>query len=114
MIQAFKEGHCDDLVFVPASITYDRILEEQSYLNELGGGEKKKESFQQVIRTRHFLKKKYGKIYIRFGQPLLLKDYIEKNGSIEEKTHKRLAFHLIRAINRASIVTPWPFCHPRS
>lgn len=106
LIQAFKEGHCDDLVFVPASITYDRIVEEQSYLKELGGGEKKKESFQQVIRTRHFLKKKYGKIYIRFGQPLLLKDYIEQNGAIEEKTHKRLAFHLIRAINRASIVTP--------
>ncbi|MDQ1336964.1 MAG: glycerol-3-phosphate O-acyltransferase [Thermodesulfobacteriota bacterium] len=106
LIQAFKEGHCDDLVFVPASITYDRIIEEQSYLKEMGGSEKKKESFQQVIRTRHFLKKKYGKIYIRFGQPLLLKEYLERHGDMGDKAHKRLAFHLIRAINRASLVTP--------
>jgi glycerol-3-phosphate O-acyltransferase len=106
LIQAFKEGHCDDLVFVPASITYDRIIEEQSYLKELGGGQKKKESFRQVIGTRQFLKKKYGKIYIRFGQPLPMKDYLDQNGDLGDKTHKRLAFHLIRAINRASLVTP--------
>ncbi|MBW1783890.1 MAG: 1-acyl-sn-glycerol-3-phosphate acyltransferase [Deltaproteobacteria bacterium] len=106
LIQAFKEGACDDLVFVPASITYDRIIEEQSYLKELGGGQKKKESFQQVIGTRRFLKKKYGKIYIRFGQPVLLKDYLALNDPKEANTHKRLAFHLIRAINRASLVTP--------
>ncbi|MFO7598936.1 MAG: 1-acyl-sn-glycerol-3-phosphate acyltransferase [Candidatus Desulfacyla sp.] len=106
LIQAFKEGHCDDLVFVPASITYDRIIEEQSYLKELGGDRKKKESFRQMIGTRHFLKKKYGKIYIRFGRPLLLKDYLDQNGDLGDKTHKRLAFHLIRAINGASLVTP--------
>jgi len=106
LIQAFKEGYCDDLVFVPASITYDRILEEQSYLRELEGAQKKKESFKQVLGTRHFLKKKYGKIYIRFGRPLLLKDYLEQNSDPDDKTHKRLAFHLIRAINHASLVTP--------
>ena len=40
LLQAYREGYCDDLVFVPASISYDRILEEKSYLNELEGGEK--------------------------------------------------------------------------
>jgi len=106
LIQAFQEGHCDDMVFVPASITYDRIIEGQSYLRELEGGEKKKENFQQVIKTRHLLKRKYGKIYIRFGKPLLLREYLEKNTDAGDKTHKHLAFHLIRAINRASLVTP--------
>jgi len=106
LIQAFQEGHCDDLVFVPASITYDQIIEKQSYLKELEGGEKEKESLQQVIGTRHFLKKKYGKIYIRFGQPLMLKDYLDRAGDAGDKTQKRLAFHLIRAINRTSLVTP--------
>jgi len=106
LIQAFQEGHCDDMIFVPASITYDRIIEEQSYLQELDGGEKKKESFQQVIGTHRFLKKKYGKIYIRFGEPLPLKEYLDSHGDLGDKTHKRLAFHLIRAINRASLVTP--------
>jgi glycerol-3-phosphate O-acyltransferase len=106
LLSAFEEGHCDNLVFVPAAITYDRIVEGQSYLKELGGGEKKRESFQQVIGTRHLLKKKYGKIYIRFGRPILLKEYLEKTGDMADKTHKRLAFHIIRAINQASLVTP--------
>ncbi|GAH55631.1 unnamed protein product, partial [marine sediment metagenome] len=30
LLQAYKEGYCDDLVFVPASISYDRIMEEKS------------------------------------------------------------------------------------
>jgi len=106
LIQAFKEGYCDDMVFVPASITYDRIIEGQSYLRELEGAEKKKENFKQVIKTRRLLKRKYGKIYIRFAKPLLLKEYLEKNADAGDKIHKHLAFHLIRAINRTSLVTP--------
>ncbi|MBU1904540.1 MAG: 1-acyl-sn-glycerol-3-phosphate acyltransferase [Proteobacteria bacterium] len=106
LIEAFKEGYCDNLVFVPASITYDRVIEEQSYLKELGGGRKERESFQQVIGTRRFLKKKYGKIYIRFGQPLLLREYLSQNEEAGDGIHKHLAFGLIRTINKVSLVTP--------
>ena len=106
LVQAFREGYCDDLVFVPASITYDRVLEERAYLKELGGEEKEKESIRQVVGTRRFLKKKYGKVYIRFGEPLLLKEYLAQNEESSGETQKRLAFDLIRSINRVSLVTP--------
>ncbi|MBW2204059.1 MAG: 1-acyl-sn-glycerol-3-phosphate acyltransferase [Deltaproteobacteria bacterium] len=106
LVQAFREGYCDDLVFVPTSITYDRVLEEKAYLKELGGEEKEKESIRQVVGTRRFFKKKYGKIYIRFGQPLLLKEYLAQNEESSGGTQKLLAFDLIRSINRVSLVTP--------
>jgi len=107
LVQAFREGYCNDLVFVPASITYDRVLEERAYLKELGGGGgKEKESIRQVIGTRRFFKKKYGKIYIRFGQPLLLKEYLAQNEESSGGTQKHLAYDLIRSINRVSLVTP--------
>lgn len=106
LVQAFREGYCDDLVFVPASITYDRVLEGRAYLKELGGGEKEKENIRQVVGTRRFFKKKYGKIYIRFGEPLLLKEYLAQNEESSSGTQKLLAFDLIRSINRVSLVTP--------
>ena len=106
LLHAYQEGYSRDLIFVPASISYDRILEEKAYLKEMAGGEKAKESFRQVIRARHFLKRTYGKIYIRFGEPVSLKDYLESRAPATEKTHRHLAFHLIRSINKVTLVTP--------
>ncbi len=106
LLQAYKEGYCDDLVFVPASISYDRVLEEKSYLKELGGGVKEKESFKEVLKARGILKRKYGKIYIRFGQPLSLKEYQAQRGALGEEAHRDLAFTLIQAINKVTLVTP--------
>ena len=106
LLQAYQEGYCDDLIFVPASISYDRILEEKAYLKELSGEKKKKESFNQFLKVRHFLKRKYGKIYIRFGRPLSLKEYLSRLGDTDEAAHRQLAFHLINGINEVTVVTP--------
>ena len=106
LIDAYREKYCEDLIFVPVSIVYDRILEEQAYLKELGGGKKEAENLQQFVGVRRFLKKKYGKIYLRFGQPISIKEYHEEKPNLEDKKHKRLAFHIIRAINKATLVTP--------
>ncbi len=106
LLQSYEEGACKDLVFAPASIIYDTVLEEKSYLNELTGGEKKQENFKQVVKARRFLKKKYGKVYIRFGSPISLNEYFERETGRDEKTHRNLALHLIRSINKVSLVTP--------
>ncbi len=106
LMEAYREDYCDDLIFIPASIVYDRILEEQAYLKEVGGTKKKTESLKQFINTRRFLKKKYGKIYIRFGEPVSLKKYSDETPLSGNNTHKKLAFHLIRSINKATLVTP--------
>ncbi len=106
LLEAYSEGYCDDLIFVPASISYDRILEEKSYIKEIGGKKKEKESFRQMIRARQFLKRKYGKVYIRFGEPLSLKEYTGKAGGLDEETHRNLAFQLIKSVNRIILVTP--------
>ena len=106
LLKGFHEGFCEDLVFVPASISYDRILEEKSYLRELGGAEKKKENFFQVLKARQFLKRRYGKIYIRFARPISVREYLSRNPAAADDIHRPLAFELIRAINRVTLVTP--------
>ena len=37
LLNAYKAGACEDLIFVPVYIGYDRIPEEASYLHELVG-----------------------------------------------------------------------------
>lgn len=106
LLQAYEKGCSDDLVFVPASICYDRILEEKAYLKELGGGGKKNENFKQVLTARRFLKRKHGKIYIRFGQPISLKEYLAQKGIPVPSASQPLAFDLTKSINKVTLVTP--------
>jgi glycerol-3-phosphate O-acyltransferase len=106
LLQAYHEGFCNDLIFVPTYINYDRILEEKSYLKEIGGDAKEQESLRQVLRARRLLKRRYGKIYIRFHRPFSLKEYLSQIEEQGKDTHRKLALHLVQSINAVSLVTP--------
>jgi len=114
LIEAFRNGACNDLTFVPIFIGYDRVLEENSYLHEIEGGQKKSENFWQVIKARKFLKKRYGRIYIRFNEAISLKRLLDDQGlnlqDMPQKQHNELCRHLgfkiINSIDQVSVVTP--------
>ncbi|MEJ5301755.1 MAG: 1-acyl-sn-glycerol-3-phosphate acyltransferase [Thermodesulforhabdaceae bacterium] len=112
--QAYEEKYCDDLIFVPTSICYDRIPEEESYVRELKGESKKPEDIKQLVKARGVLKRRYGKVYVRFGKPIVLSQYIARQGidlssaSSKERHafYRNLALAIIENINEASVVTP--------
>jgi len=114
LINAYKNGACNDMLIVPIYVGYDRIVEEKSYLHELGGGKKESENILQVIQARKFLKKRYGKIYIQFHEPIsinqLQRSYdrplVEMNTKEQNRLIRDLGYRVINAINRVSVVTP--------
>ncbi|MDI6687891.1 MAG: 1-acyl-sn-glycerol-3-phosphate acyltransferase [Desulfobacterales bacterium] len=114
LINAYKDGVCDDMIFVPIYIGYDKVIEESSYLNEIEGGQKEPENLLQIIKARKLLKKRCGKIYIKFHQPLSLNELLSQdNVLIQDMTSKerntltrKLGFRIINAINNVSVVTP--------
>ena len=106
LLQAHAEGFCKDLVFVPTSMVYDRIMEEQSYRREIEGGEKEQEKLKHIIGARRFLKRKYGKVYIRFSPPLSLNEYLQQTHLARQEVPRRFAFRLVKAINDVTLVTP--------
>jgi glycerol-3-phosphate O-acyltransferase len=106
LLHAYRGGSCDDLIFVPVSIVYDRIMEEKSYLREIEGARKEKESFWQIIKARSLLKKRYGKIYVRFAHPLSLKEYLAQKDPSVKNTPTSLALHIVNSINSVTPVTP--------
>lgn len=106
LIDAIHEGYNKDLVFVPISINYDRILEESSYSKELKGKEKEKESFRSVMESRKLLNRKYGKVYISFNTPFTLKE-IEDQGVEKSQLPEAVSTAIIRKINEVTMVTPF-------
>ncbi len=112
-LNTYLAGKCDELVFVPVHIGYDHIMEEQYYLKELGGKEKKKEGLWQMLRARKFLRRRYGRVYIRFAQPMSVGEYFASREpeSLEGEERKREAFKdfslkVMHAINEVTLVTP--------
>lgn len=118
LLDAFKNGACEDMIFAPIYIGYDRVLEESAYIQELEGGQKEPESLLQVLKARKFLKKRYGKIYIQFHEPLSLNQLLaNENTTIQEMTSKEknafcrnLGFRVISSINKAAVVTAHGLC----
>ncbi len=114
LLNAYKDGACDDLIFVPVYVGYDRVLEESAYLNELEGGQKKSEDLSQLIKARKFLKKRYGKIYVRFNEPislnaLLTEEHFRFNGMTQKDQNafcRHLSHRIVNAIDQNTVVTP--------
>ncbi len=114
LIKAYKSGACEDLIFMPTYVGYDRVLEEDAYLHEIEGGKKSPENISQLIKARKFLKKKYGKVYIKFHEPFSLSDYLDHRdldlNSMDSEEHmmlcRSIGYKLLNNINKASIVTP--------
>jgi len=113
-LEAFGEGVSEDLQLVPISITYEKIVEESSYTKELGGGRKEKEGFLGLLKTRRFLKKKYGRVYLQFAPPLSIREYLQSkksdlagmDGARRRGMVEDLALRVSYAINEVTTVTP--------
>ncbi len=64
------------LTILPIAFSYEQIAEEKSYAKELAGKSKKKESVSGLLKARKILQKRYGKVYMRVGEPIYLNEII--------------------------------------
>jgi len=121
-VDAWADGAADDVLFVPIAVDYERLVEGSSYAKELAGGEKKKESFGDLLQTPRVLLRRYGRIYVQFAQPVSLRDVAERRlgsgaasltlGAEERETDSRrgLVQHLANRVawGIAEVVTVTP------
>ena len=54
--------------FVPISLGYELIVEQQSYVDELTGADKQQENIGGLLKTPEVLRSRYGRLYIQFGE----------------------------------------------
>jgi glycerol-3-phosphate O-acyltransferase len=100
-LDCFLEESTQDLYFVPISINYEKVLEEGSYIQEVKGAGKEKESFWDLFRVRKYLRRQYGQVYVNFAKPLSLKEYLNREGlelQAQENEKRELVHHLAHSI----------------
>ena len=90
-IQGFIDSGRRDLLFVPVAITYERLVEEGSMVEELEGGAKQKESTFALVRARKLLRRRFGSVFVNLGEPLSLGRALEGRRELflgEDDEHK--------------------------
>ncbi|WP_319525140.1 1-acyl-sn-glycerol-3-phosphate acyltransferase [uncultured Desulfosarcina sp.] len=114
LLNAYRNGACEDMIFVPVYIGYDRIIEEHAYIHEVEGGKKESENLGQVIRARRFLKKRYGKIYINYHEPIAASEFLAGQSTPFDRMPdkevnaliRQLGWRIVNAIDKQTVVTP--------
>jgi glycerol-3-phosphate O-acyltransferase len=111
--EAYLRRRVDDILLLPVSITFDQLNEIAEYANYAQGGVKKPEGFGWLYGfvkaqgARH-----YGKIYVRFGEPVALSSFLGPPGGpvAADPAARRLAlqktaFEVAWRINQGMPVT---------
>jgi glycerol-3-phosphate O-acyltransferase len=108
------------VVFVPVYFGYERLVEGKTYIGELSGRPKEKESVLGMLRTLPALRKRFGKVHVSFGAPVHLDDVLQQQvpglvlsrGELDERPSwlpaavQEVAARIMRNINGAAAVTP--------
>lgn len=73
--------------FVPVSFSYEKLIEVNSYADELMERKKKKETFFQLLLSLPKILINYGTVDVAFGKPLRFGDYLEKFSKEQKLVH---------------------------
>ncbi len=77
-VDAWLDGAADDVLFVPIAIDYEKLVEASSYVRELAGAEKHRESLRALLGAARVLFRRYERLYVQFGEPISLRAVAEQ------------------------------------
>ena len=109
------------VVFMPVYFGYERIVEGRTYIGELSGRPKEKESVIGLLKSLAALRGRFGKVHVNFGEPIALDSMLcehnlhwRSDPPAEGETRppwihasvEALAARICAGINAAAAVTP--------
>ncbi|PIE43385.1 MAG: glycerol-3-phosphate 1-O-acyltransferase [Gammaproteobacteria bacterium] len=77
-VRSFLRNHHKPIAFVPVYVGYEKVLEARTYLGELRGKKKEKESILGVLKTLRDFRNSFGRVNVNFGEPIYLESEINK------------------------------------
>ena len=119
-VRSYLRERAKPVLFQPVFIGYEKLIEGKSYLGELSGQPKAKESMVGLVRSLSILRHRYGRVVVNFGEPILLDDVLSAHapdwrgeatgendrptwfsGAVDDLAHK-----VLENINAAADVNP--------
>jgi glycerol-3-phosphate O-acyltransferase len=109
-VESFQRDSTKPVVFIPIYVGYEQLVEGDSFLAELAGGAKKKESIFGIFNTaRELRNKQYGKVHVNIGEPISLHEVIEASRAAGENQRvliSQLGRRITEHINDALVLNP--------
>jgi glycerol-3-phosphate O-acyltransferase len=117
-VRSFLREPRRPVVFLPVYFGYERIVEGPTYVSELSGKPKEKESVTGLLRTLRKFRERFGQVHVNLGEPIgldeLLQRHAVRQAGEEEGIDRRalgglveeLAQRIMVNINAAAAVTP--------
>lgn len=118
-IQAYLRDSRRPVIFVPVYFGYERMVEGQSFISELAGGKKEKESLLGLFSSLKTLRQRFGEVYANIGTPIALNDFLDQQApgwndapESDEKPEwlapaiDTLGTEIMQQINSAAALTP--------
>jgi glycerol-3-phosphate O-acyltransferase len=119
-VRSFLRDPARPVVFLPVYFGYERIVEGATYIGELSGRPKEKESVFGLLRAFRKLRERFGKVHVNLGEPIPLASILDRYEpnwralKFEDDTRAPwvsqavddLACAVMRNINSAAAVTP--------
>lgn len=119
-VRAYLREPMRPVVFVPVYFGYERLFEGSSYISELAGRPKEKETLVGMIKAIRQLRREFGRVHVNFGVPFFLDDVLDEHrpGWREEPAEDderpgwtgpvvgRLGEEILKRINAAAAVSP--------
>ncbi|KAI5198422.1 acyltransferase [Aureobasidium subglaciale] len=122
LLESVLSGQVEDAIICPVSTQYDKVIEVDSYISELLGQPKPKESLGNFLSSSSVLSLKLGRVDVRFHEPWSLRDFINEQkvrlttlppqmktpGDIVLKRRllTTLGYKVLSDINAVSVVMP--------
>ena len=98
ILRSFASLKIQKVKIIPIYIGYEKILEGQSYLSELSGSKKKRESLLDPFKVLKDFNDYLGNAYLNFGKPIDLGEFLEENVSQD--------FHIDSPLERPEWLKP--------
>ncbi len=119
-VRSFLRDPVRPVVFVPVYFGYERIVEANTYISELSGAAKKKESWLDLLLSLRVLRERFGTVHVNVGEPIRLNTLLDaqlpswREQRFDDDTRLpavnalvgTLAVSIMRGINAAAAVTP--------
>src|SRR4029434_9972139 len=119
-VRSFLRDPVRPVVFVPVYFGYERIVEANTYISELSGAPKKKESWYDVLMSLRVLRERFGTVHVNVGEPIRLNELLDaqlpswREQRFDDDTRlpavnalvNELSLKIMRGINAAAAVTP--------
>lgn len=122
-LESYFKAEVPDVMIVPISISYERILEESLYAFEMLGIPKPKESTSGMLKARSILEEDFGSVHIYVAEPISIRHlsnnhvdrgihaleprYINNLTNDEQKLVQKLAYLIIEVHHRHMVISPW-------